>query len=72
MDAEEAAANRKFGLIRVLEDYIAELERTKESIGIVLEFSHETEEIVRKQQRAEQTAYQHYADAKRLFLDLFR
>ena len=72
MDAEEAAADKKFELIRFLEDYIAELERTKHSIETVLVFSQEEAVIVRTQQRAEQTAFQRYSDEKRELLNLFR
>ncbi len=72
MDAEQAAANKKFALIGILEEYIEELERTKESIGIVVEFSQQTAEIVQRQQRSEQLAFQRYSDAKREFLNLFR
>ncbi|SPE29988.1 hypothetical protein SBA3_1620001 [Candidatus Sulfopaludibacter sp. SbA3] len=72
MDAEDARANKKFELIQVLEDYIAELERTKQAIRIPLVFSREEREIVLRQQAAEQNAFQRYSDARRDFLNLFR
>jgi len=72
MNREEQQAQLKFELLRILEGYIEELHRTKDSISMVLEFSNETAKLVRQQQVNEEGAFQTYMHAKTRFLKLFQ
>jgi hypothetical protein len=67
MDINELA-ELKFGSIRALESYIAELQRTKESFDRILEPSPELTSIIDEQQRAERHALANYERIKQHLL----